>query len=95
MLAFFPSLLDANFPMFSPNHVNIKLTHENSNIARLLFSVIADSPKPVEKASMDTPNAKRNIPRNDRSSSSTSFVFRISNSKFPAMKRRIPPKKKL
>ena len=75
MFAFFPNFLDANLPMAKPNMVNRKLTIEKISIADTLLFVIADKPRPVEKASMETPNANRKIPKNEKSISSCFSIY--------------------
>ncbi len=95
MDALFPNFFEANFPILKPIHVKRQLTLENISIASILLSVTAERPKPAEKASMDTPKAKRNIPKIDKSSFIVSSFFIISISKLRAMKRIIHPRKKL
>lgn len=95
ILAFFPNFLDANLPMAKPNMVNRKLTIEKISIADTLLLVIADKPNPVEKASMETPKAKRKIPKNEKSISVVSSFLCISHNRLPAIKRRIHPKNRL
>ena len=62
IVALFPSFSDANFPITKPIYVKKVLTIANISIAIILELVTADKPRPVEKASIDTPKANNKIP---------------------------------
>lgn len=74
MVAGFPRCCLANFPIRSPNMVKVKLVRENIVRARYLFLVIASKPRPVEKASIDTPMANISILRYVKFISLVSFL---------------------
>ena len=74
--------------------VKIKLIHENKNMASILFLVIAVNARPVEKASIDTPNANKNIPNKDKSIVVSSSFFTMSIRRLIAIKSKIHPKKR-
>ena len=64
-------------------------------MAKILFCVIADKARPVEKASIDTPKANRNMPKREKFISSNGSFFIKSINKLAAMKSKIQPKNKL
>lgn len=94
MLAQVPSSLLAYFPINNPNPVKRKLMIEKISNDRKIFEVIAFNPSPVEKASMDTPIANKNIPKIFRLTVSSSFKNNSYNI-WPAINNKMIPNNKL
>ena len=90
ILAFFPTISLANLPISNPKSVKQKLVILKINMVNILLLVIASSPKPVEKASIETPKANKNMPKYDKSISTSSSLFKFIN-KLIAKKSKIPP----
>ena len=92
-VAFLPRKEEAYLPIHKPIKVNEKLTAANIAIANVWFVVIAFNPKPVEKASIETPKENNKIPKKDKSNDTFSSCFKNSYNKLKAKKSKIQPKK--
>ena len=92
-VAFLPRKEEAYLPIHNPSKVNEKLTIANIIIANIWLVVIAFNPKPVEKASIETPKENKKIPKKDKSNETFSSFFKSSYNRLKAKKSKIQPRK--